>query len=101
MRTRSINHHLVFIHSIPAEMLSKVVDRLEETYNKRDFPTTDESSPSAGQPTKLAEEDQIYYDNLSAHCECLVDANEWDGVCKFLFLSYMYMLQFSITLFAI
>jgi len=81
MRIRSINHHLVFIHSIPAEMLSKVVDRLEETYNKRDFPTAAGSSPSTSQPTKLAEEDQIYYDNLSAHCEWLVDVNEWLGWC--------------------
>lgn len=60
-------------------MLSKVVDRLEDTYNKRDLPTADGSSPSVSQQTKNTEEDQIYYDNLSAHCEWLVDFNEWGG----------------------
>lgn len=52
-------------------MLSKVVDRLEDTYNKRDFPNADETSSSGSQQPKQAVEDQIYYDNLSAHCECL------------------------------
>ena len=59
------------LHPMPAEMLSKVVDRLEDTYNKREFTTGDGNSPSGSHQTKHAVEDQIYYDNLSAHCEWL------------------------------
>ena len=63
------------LHTLPtlAEMLSKVLDSLEDIYNKRDFPTGTGTSPSGGRTTKEhSVEDQIYYDNLSAHCKWLL-----------------------------